>query len=117
MLEDITNSSLIQEGLLGRFTPILKAVAAEALARYTSQESVLRAPHLCILERSAILALCEYMCVSPKICQENLDIIFALVRSNIEFGVKANIIITCADLFNRYPNLLHERVKDIFALL
>ena len=68
MLDDITDSSLIQEGLLGRFTPILKAVAAEALKRYTSEESILRAPHLCILERSAILALCKYMCVSPKIC-------------------------------------------------
>lgn len=40
-----------------------------------------------------------------------------MVNSNIEFGVKANIIITCADLFNRYPNVLNERVRDIFMLL
>lgn len=77
----------------------------------------MRAPILCILERSAILALCKYMCVSTKICSENLDLIFGLVKSNIEFGVKTNIIITLADLFNRYPNLLNERVKDIFMLL
>ena len=57
------------------------------------------------------------MCVSKKICVENLDIIFDLVRSRIEFGVKANIIITLADLFNRFPNDLNERVKDIFMLL
>lgn len=64
MLDDITESSLIQDGLLGRFTPILQAVAQEALTRYSTQESVLRAPYLCVLERSAILALCKYMCVS-----------------------------------------------------
>ena len=70
-----------------------------------------------MIERSAILALCKYMCVSQKVCNENLDLIFQLVQSNIEFGVKANIIITLADLFNRFPNLLNERVKDIFMLL
>ena len=64
MLDDITESSLIQDGLLGRFAPIIKAMAQEALNRYTTEESILRAPHLCILERSAILALCKYMCVS-----------------------------------------------------
>jgi hypothetical protein len=57
------------------------------------------------------------MCVSAQICADNLDLIFELVRSNIEFGVKANIIVTLADLFNRFPNILNERVKDIFQLL
>lgn len=57
------------------------------------------------------------MCVSSKVCTENLDLVFNLVQSHIEFGVKANIIITLADLFNRFPNILHERVKDIFMLL
>ena len=57
------------------------------------------------------------MCVSKKICVENLDLIFALIQSNIEFGVKVNIIITLADLFNRFPNELNERVKNIFMLL
>ena len=57
------------------------------------------------------------MCVSPSICQENLDLVFGLVKSNIEFGVKANIIISLADLFNRFPNTMNERVKDMFMLL
>jgi len=57
------------------------------------------------------------MCVSSAVCQENLDLLFNLVQSNIEFGVKANIIVTLADLFNRFPNVLNERVKDIFMLL
>ena len=108
---------MIQEGLLGRFLPIIKSVSEEACKRYSTNESALNAPHLCILERSAILALCKFMCVSSQVCNENMDLLFNLVKSNIEFGVKANIIITLADLFNRFPNNMNERVKDIFMLL
>jgi ribosomal protein S25 len=67
-LQDIAENQMIQEGLLGKFTPILVSFAHETLRRYTEPESALRAPHLCLLERSAILALCKFMCVSSKIC-------------------------------------------------
>lgn len=69
------------------------------------------------MERSAILALCKFMCVSSKICQENLELIFGILRSKIDFGVKANIIISLGDLFNRFPNCLNERTNEIFRLL
>jgi len=57
------------------------------------------------------------MCVSQKICVENLNLIFDILRSRIDFGVKANIIISLGDLFNRFPNVLNERTNDIFTLL
>lgn len=117
MLQKINEQQLIQNGLLGRFFPLIQEVAQKALENYTGPESHLKAPKLCILERSAILSLCKYMCVSSAVCQDNLDLLFNLVQSNIEFGVKANIIITLADLFNRFPNVLNERVKEIFKLL
>lgn len=91
--------------------------ANEVLIRYSTPESVLKAPHLCLLERSAILALTKFMCVSSKICAQHLDLMFGLVKSNIEFGVKANIIISLADLFTKFPNQMNEKVKDIFMLL
>ena len=96
---------------------MILSVVKEALVRYTEREAVLRAPALCLIERSAVLALCKICCVSPQICQENLDLLFKIVKSHIELGVKANIIITLADLFNRFPNQMNERVKDIFELL
>jgi condensin complex subunit 1 len=40
-----------------------------------------------------------------------------LLRSHIDFGIKANIIISIGDLFNRFPNTLNEKTKDIFMLL
>ena len=48
---------------------------------------------------------------------ENLDLIFEILDSKIDFGVKANIIISLGDLFNRFPNILNERTNDIFKLL
>jgi condensin complex subunit 1 len=43
--------------------------------------------------------------------------VLGLLKSDIDFGVKANIIISLGDLFNRFPNTLHEKTKDIFMLL
>ena len=57
------------------------------------------------------------MCVSSQVCIANIELLFQLLRSNIDFGVKANIIIAVGDLFNRFPNILNERTKDIFSLL
>jgi len=47
---------------------MILTVANEALIRYTDREAVLKAPTLCIVERSAILALSKICCVSPTIC-------------------------------------------------
>jgi len=92
-------------------------VVQEALVRYTSREAVLRAPTLSIIERSAILALSKICCVSASICSQHLDLLFKIVKSHIEFGAKTNIIITLADMFNRFPNQMNERVREIFELL
>lgn len=117
MLTNITENNLIQDGLIGKFLPMILTVSNEALARYTDREAILRSPTLCIVERSAILALCKICCVSSNICAQHLDLLFKIVKSHIEFGVKANIIITLADMFNRFPNQMNERVKEIFELL
>jgi len=117
ILEEITENQLIQEGLLGRFLPLISKVAKRALTTFQQPEAVLEQQSLSILNRSAILALCKFMCVSSVICKTHLDLIFDLVSSHVEFGVKANIIITLADLFNRFPNIMNERVKDMFLLL
>ena len=114
MLLKITEESLIQSGMLGKFLPPLVQIATAAVAKYSQPVA---APPVCLLERSAILALCKYMCVSSQLCSQHIDLLFALLRSNIDFGVKANTIIAVGDLFNRFPNVLNEKTKDIFSLL
>ena len=73
--------------------------------------------HVSLLERSALLTLCKFMCVSEKICKENLELIMQLIKSKIEPGVKSSIIVALGDLFNRFPNTLNEKQKDLFDLL
>ena len=70
-----------------------------------------------ILERSAILALCKIMCVSSKICTDNLPLIFELLDSKIDFGIKNNIIVSVGDLFSRFPNIMTEKSANLFKLL
>lgn len=52
---------------------------------------------------------------------QHLDLVFDLLKSKIDFGVKANIIISVGDLFNRFPNCLNNednnKTPEIFALL
>ena len=57
------------------------------------------------------------MCVSKKICEQHIDILIDLLKSNIDFGVKSNIIISMGDLFKQFPNTIVEYTKDIFMLL
>lgn len=63
------------------------------------------------------MALCKLMCVSSKICQENLDLVFNLLQSKAEGGVKTNTVIALADLYSRFPNLLNEQTSKLFKLL
>ena len=63
------------------------------------------------------MALCKFMCVSERFCKENLNLVLSLVKSRIEPGVKSSIIVVLGDLFNRFPNTLNEKQKDLFDLL
>ena len=48
---------------------------------------------------------------------QNLPLIFELLDSEIEFGVKTNIIVSLGDLFNRFPNIMTEKSEYLFKLL
>ncbi len=63
------------------------------------------------------MTLCKFMCVSEVICQQHLDLVLSLLSKPIDYGIKANIIISLGDLFNRFPNTLNEKTQDIFKLL
>ena len=103
--------------------PQIKKVCTVALQRYRVRNEAQREqlnnarPPFCILDRSAIMALCKIMSVSSELCAQNLQTIFELLQSQIDFGAKSNIIISLGDLFNRFPNLLNEHSRNLFNLL
>ena len=122
-LTKITEEQLIQEGLIGLYLPQIQKVSSIALQRYQVKspaqlEQLNQArPQVDLLARSAIMALCKIMCVSTKLCQENLMLIFDLLDSEVDFGVKNNIIVALGDMFNRFPNVLNEYSRRLFQLL
>ena len=122
MLNNITEHKLIneEEGVIGKFVKPILSVVQAARDRYIgngTNTNINYSPETCILERSAVLALCKFMCVSSEICKDNLSLIFEILDSRIDYGVKANIIISMGDLFNRFPNDLNANSKLIFKLL
>lgn len=106
MMLNITENKLIQESFISQFLPQIVEVCRVAL----QQNQVARPiePLKCILERHAAMALCKLMCVSSKICQENLELVFNLLQSKAEGGLKTNAVMALADLYSRFPNLLNE---------
>ena len=57
------------------------------------------------------------MCVSSKICKENCGLVFDLLHSKAESGLKINLVIALTDMFRRFPNLLNEKKHRLFKAL
>lgn len=63
---------------MGKFLDPIKSVVQMAVLRYDvsgrdNREQIKKdVPDIVIMERSAILALTKYMCVSAEICKDNL---------------------------------------------
>ena len=81
-----------------------------------------------ILRRSAILALCKYMCVSQSVCDKQLQLLFTiLVKSPKEMNSRAsidgyatirnNIIVSIGDLACRFPNSVERYIHHLYSCL
>ena len=75
-------------------------------------------PHQYLMDKCAILSLCKMMYCSVSFCKDNLRLLFGLVGAHhIEATIKANIIISIGDLFNRFPNIMNEWRRNLFETL
>ena len=71
-----------------------------------------------MLERSAILALCKILCVSGKLCDENVQLIFDLLeRVSLDPITKCNIVVSIGDLYQRHANKIEVHIKKLYSLL
>ena len=108
---------MIQNGLLGRFLEPILSIAKSIRDKHKANDWHETPPEESILERSAILALCKFMCVSEVLCKEHLDLIFELLDMAIDSEVKSNIIISIGDMFNRFTNSFDLKTNAIYKLL
>ncbi|MBA0591390.1 hypothetical protein Gorai_020068, partial [Gossypium raimondii] len=70
-----------------------------------------------ILQASAMLALCRFMIIDAKFCDENLQLLFTVVENAPSEIVRSNCTIALGDLAVRFPNLLEPWTENMYARL
>ncbi|MBA0561826.1 hypothetical protein Golob_018624, partial [Gossypium lobatum] len=66
---------------------------------------------------SAMLALCRFMIIDAKFCDENLQLLFTVVENAPSEIVRSNCTIALGDLAVRFPNLLEPWTENMYARL
>ena len=64
-----------------------------------------------------MISLCKFMCVSKIFCEQNLDILFQILKSNCDSIIKTNIIISIGDLLHKYPNSVEKYTNQVYSNL
>ncbi|XP_039047059.1 condensin complex subunit 1-like [Hibiscus syriacus] len=70
-----------------------------------------------LLQASAMLALCRFMIIDAKFCDENLQLLFTVVENAPSETVRSNCTIALGDLAVRFPNLLEPWTENMYARL
>ncbi|XVF56261.1 hypothetical protein PTKIN_Ptkin06aG0105000 [Pterospermum kingtungense] len=70
-----------------------------------------------VLQASAMLALCRFMIIDSKFCDENLQLLFTVVENAPSEIVRSNCTIALGDLAVRFPNLLEPWTENMYARL
>merc|ERR1719285_1654585 len=100
--------------LLGSFVRVIKYVIMNQ-TKFNSN----------LLQNSAVLALCKFMCIDDTFCKRNLSLLFTLLKGSsanpanpdVAPNIRANIIIALGDMAFRFPNCMDQWNKDIYELL
>ncbi len=96
----------MQKGIIGEYLNMMVQIAKDVLItargkKYEeSKNNEIKTGNLSILERSAVLAFSKIMCVSNKICSENIVLLFDLtLTQSLDKVIRANLIIAIGDLY------------------
>jgi condensin complex subunit 1 len=116
-LKAITEKTLEKGSLLGTFIPILLSLAKECISKYTGAFSQDSKGDVYILENIGINAFCKLLYTSERFCAEYIEMLFDLLKANLDPIVKHNIIISLGDIANRFPNQMERWKQDIFNKL
>jgi hypothetical protein len=55
------------------------------------------------------------MCVSNKICTENIQLIFDLtLTKSLDQVIRCNLVVAIGDLYQRHANLIEDHIKKLY---
>ena len=70
------------------------------------------------LRASALLALSKLMVVDPRMCEENIQLMFTLLAArSVEPELRSNLTIALGDLALRFPNILEPWTEHMYRPL
>ena len=109
-LNQIIESIFQKDNLLYSFVELVKKIIYTEIKLEESQDG--------LLFTVSINSLIKFMILNTKTAQENLPLLYDLLKNlKISEKIKSNIIIGIGDLFHRYPNLLNPKIRELFSCL
>jgi condensin complex subunit 1 len=109
-LHHIGEKFLVFKNLLGYYVPYIKGIVQEIIHKKQSTRNPL-------VERVVVLTLCKYMCTSSEFCEQNLTMLFGLLKHKIDPITKTNVIISLGDLIHRFPNVTEPYTSNLYQNL
>jgi condensin complex subunit 1 len=94
------------EGLLSHFTPIVLKLVHKIDEVKTE-----------ILQKTLVISLAKFMCINPKICEDNLESLLKIAAKHENFSIRSNAVVGLGDLVMRHPNILERYSSSLFDLL
>ena len=107
-LNSLGERLLEPDALLGTWAPLVVAVCKNANGSFSQHQQ---------LRSSAALTLCKLMCVSASFCDEQLQLLFTVMRDEPDDSIRANITIALGDLTVKHPNLLEPWSASLYSQL
>lgn len=93
-------------GMLGVYAPVVLAVCRSP-AKYPQEA----------LQTAAVLTLCKYMCASREFCDDNLQLLFSIMKTSKYASIRGNAMVALGDLAFRFPNLIEPWTSHLYSLL
>lgn len=94
------------DALLGSWAPLITTICANVDGNFSAG-----------LRSAAVLTLCKLMCVSSVFCEDQLQLLFSVLRHESDLNIRANICVALGDLAVRHPNLIEPWTPRLYAQL
>eukprot|EP01132_Coremiostelium_polycephalum_P010173 gene10173-12479_t len=95
------------DNIIGRFKDLVVDICLNRGNQFNDQ----------LLQSSAVLTLCKFMCVNSEFCEKNLQLLFTLLEASTNELIRSNIVICLGDLVFRFTNLLEPWTPRIYQRL